>query len=397
MIRQTFLNRYRSEVEQASKDAKDYIQAITDAYRIAYPEASVADIRNYTCDAIQDAVNVFGGQASLIANDFFEEIARDAGEDVQTEIYNSFDPDKANSKVRYLASDIVNGDVDAFNGKVSDLTAYYVKREAFQNMLKNCKKNGVRYARVPSGLETCAFCFMLASRGFVYWGEEEAGGYGHSYHSHCDCIIVPGFSKDSGVNPDAQIEGYKPSELYDRYKMCYNTLNPSGTWEEVYEEWKKSDSNESWMKFKTKALVKEINTRDWGWLWTGEPAIIDDSEKPKSALTVDERDAVNWLSMQGVAVKTKGEDPKAVKNIDFEIWDEFYEHKNVTNLSSVSNQIKRSREKFYKLGINEMRHVLTLNDRTVSEEEIIEKLKGKVKDNEEILIVFKDKLLRIKK
>ena len=116
---------------------------------------------------------------------------------------------------------------------------------------------------------------MLASRGFVYWSEDDAGGAGHAYHSNCDCIIVPGFSKDSGIDEDSQIEGYKPSELRERYKKCYNAINPNGTWEEVYEEWKNSETDETWEKFKSKALVKEIKTRDWGWLWNEDKLGVD--------------------------------------------------------------------------------------------------------------------------
>lgn len=60
-----------------------------------------------------------------------------------------------------------------------------------------------RWARVPAGPTTCAFCLMLASRGFAYLSEESAG-LGNSYHPHCDCRIVPSWGKQhlAGFNPD---------------------------------------------------------------------------------------------------------------------------------------------------------------------------------------------------
>lgn len=376
MIRQTFLNRYRKEVEQASKDAKDYIQAITDAYKIAYPEARVADVRNYTLDAIKDAVNVFGGQAMLVANVFFEEIARDAGVDVETEFYNTFDFDKASSKVHYLAKSIVDGDIETFNGKVQDLTGFYVKREAFENLYRNCKKNGVRYARVPSGRETCAFCFMLASRGFVYWSEDDAGGDGHSYHSNCDCIIVPGFSKDSGIDEDAQIEDYKPSELRERYKKCYNAINPHGTWEEVYEEWKNSNTDETWEKFKSKALVKEIKTRDWGWLWNGKTCkLIEDPEWNKN-----ERATASILRNQGFNVeyiqRSLGEHQRRA---DFNLNGVKYEMKNPTGngFLVVYNQFKKAvLGNAYVVNPQSERLVISNVGNKLSYETLIEKIKN---------------------
>ena len=57
-------------------------------------------------------------------------------------------------------------------------------------------RRGPRYARVPSGVKTCAFCAMLAGRGFVYSSAEAAGGAFNRYHAECDCEIVP--SWDAG-------------------------------------------------------------------------------------------------------------------------------------------------------------------------------------------------------
>lgn len=69
----------------------------------------------------------------------------------------------------------------------------------------------VRFARVPSGRETCDFCVTLASRGFVYHSKDSADLYGHM-HANCDCVIVPSF-----VGAAVAIAGYDPGELYDQY------------------------------------------------------------------------------------------------------------------------------------------------------------------------------------
>ena len=74
------------------------------------------------------------------------------------------------------------------------------------------KDKGARFARVPTGLETCAFCLMLASRGAVYHTRKTAGEFRH-FHRRCDCKVVPGFEAD----PDAEIvEGFSPAGLRDR-------------------------------------------------------------------------------------------------------------------------------------------------------------------------------------
>ena len=401
-ITQVRLNQYRQELENSAKDAGDFVRAIVEAYQIAYPETSIADIKKYTCDAIEDALHVFGGQSCTVANEFFEELASQAGESVDTQIYDTFERAYAESKVGYFAKDIINGNIATFNGNVGALTGFYVKREAFQNMLQNCRKNGVRYARVSSGRETCAFCFMLASRGFVYHTKQKAGeGFGHSYHRHCDCIIVPGFHEGTGISADAQIEGYEPSKLYNRYKSCLDAVQtPQHTWDtDAFNADVRAGKigADEWEKWKLKRLCAEIDTRDTKWLWKNEKPEIDDEEKPIEQLTKGEKTAVFTLKRNGIRVKTKGEDPKAVKNIDFEIDGQLWEHKNVTTLSSLSNQLTRSRIKFYALKLRPMNHILTLNDSTVSTADMYKKIKSKLKDDEEVLVIRDGKLLRIKK
>ena len=78
-----------------------------------------------------------------------------------------------------------------------------------------------RWARVPRGRVTCAFCTMLAGRGFVYTSEDAAGGgLGNVYHAHCDCEPVPSWG-------EANLSGYDPERLDALYKEAARGL-PSG-------------------------------------------------------------------------------------------------------------------------------------------------------------------------
>ena len=401
MVTQSLLNQYRREVESASNDAKNYVKAITEAYRIAYPEASVADIRNYTLDAINNAVNVFGGQSMLVANDFFEQIAKNEGVDVETDFYSTFDFDAASSKVHYLAKEIVNGDIETFNGKVQDLTAFYVKREAFCNLAKNYMKNGLRYARVPSGRETCAFCFMLCSRGFVYWTEEEAGGAGHKYHSNCDCIIVPGFHKDTGIDEDAQIEGYHPSKLRERYKQCLTTVQtPEGFWDvDLYNrQLKAKETTDDWEKWKTKQLVKEINKRDTQWLWTGKEC-KSTFIKAYDELNESEKLAYKAMHNSGFDVTTIKEKNKQ-KNIDFMLGEELWEVKNVgEGKHSAEDRLREAKHKWKDLNVSQpVRTIVTTLDNNKPIKQVIEELKRRIPrySDEVILVLDERNFLRIR-
>ena len=78
-------------------------------------------------------------------------------------------------------------------------------------MRSNTDRYGGRYARVPTGDKTCAFCLMLASRGFIYRSEDSAGEF-DQYHDDCDCEVVASFDTDNSA-----IEGYSPDEYYKMY------------------------------------------------------------------------------------------------------------------------------------------------------------------------------------
>lgn len=88
---------------------------------------------------------------------------------------------------------------------------YECKRAANECIAYNAKNDPKRpkWARVPTGAETCMWCIMLASRGFAYLSEEAAS---HT-HANCDCRVIPSWDKD---NP--AVQGYDPELYYDMWK-----------------------------------------------------------------------------------------------------------------------------------------------------------------------------------
>ena len=136
-------------------------------------------------------------------------------------------PDRAEEwtrKAMYAAAAQSKDDMDAFIRAVRARLDYEAKRAAGTTMFANgaADRAHPRFARVPTGAETCPFCIMLASRGFVYWSSDTAGNLDH-YHSHCDCRVVPQFGGES-------YEGYDPEEYYDRYQklMASGELSAEG-------------------------------------------------------------------------------------------------------------------------------------------------------------------------
>lgn len=117
----------------------------------------------------------------------------------------------------------------AVRKSVGALAADEVKRLANQTMTNNCIRDGVRYARVPTGFETCGFCIMLASRGFVYHSADTAGAFDH-YHRSCDCVVTAGFP---GLT---EIEGYNVDEYLDLYLEATNRLGDGASTSQLSHE-----------------------------------------------------------------------------------------------------------------------------------------------------------------
>ena len=74
-----------------------------------------------------------------------------------------------------------------------------------------------RWARVPHG-KTCAWCLMLASRGWVYLDARSAGA-ARQWHADCDCQIVPAWG-----DKIPRIVGYDPDALYAQYEAARDAV-----------------------------------------------------------------------------------------------------------------------------------------------------------------------------
>ena len=260
-LTQAELNRYRKEVDIAADSAGSYVLDAMEAFLRVYPDADTAAMRNFVIELLQVSLPNFCDAAATLSADLFDELAETLGEDVETKLYDTIDYDKVEQKVRYFAKFLNEGDSERFKQEVADVTRYYVKRSAFDNMRENCKGQKVKWARVPTGFETCPFCFMLASRGFVYGNEKKAivdHKTGDKYHVHCDCIAIPGFEDEDG-NPRVKIDGYDPQVMYENWCECAKTVG-------IDPQRKKT----AWTDDERKAVMKEVETRDWHWLYTGK-------------------------------------------------------------------------------------------------------------------------------
>lgn len=200
------LGRYRGELEQTARAAREYVLRRLDEEGQGL---DVAGMRELAIEIVEDATGVFGDVAQDIACELFDEVMEADGETARATTFDGLiDHGRTEEKVRYYACALVDGDREGFDGRSADLAAYYVHRSAWDNLVRNCDLGHVRWARVPTGRDTCPTCLKLASRGFRYHSQDSAM---RGKHRGCDCVVVPG-------SDGATIEGYDPDELYDLWK-----------------------------------------------------------------------------------------------------------------------------------------------------------------------------------
>ena len=294
-----------SQINQLSQQTQKLARAELEA--IEY--SSIAELREKTLEILNKYTNASAEMASAYGANFFQSAMAENGEETSAAMY-SFSNDDANEQaVRGMLQDVATGgSVSAFFDKVQNRLDYNIRKASNESVLENVKDRSkhLKFARVPTGRETCAFCFMLASRGFVYWSKATAGLYDH-YHSNCDCRIVPGYDD---MNPDDQIEGYEPTKLARQYEDCYNAVkSPDGGFD--YDLFKKdvangkyADTSKDWERWKLNRLMKEMKSRDTDWLWEKKvPEVTFQDDKLKAEITErrpHEKRTADRLSEHGV-------------------------------------------------------------------------------------------------
>lgn len=222
-VRRKELEEYAATIEALAETAGVSLETVLlsdlQAFDPNMDEKAWKELRELLIEDLYQTRLYWSDAAGLAACEFYDKIITNREE---TGLFGAAVlPDQVSRKicaevVRALAKHLFEGNTQKFIEKVLENANNGIRRYANDTVLMNTRRDGtkgVRYARVPVGIETCAFCIMLASRGFVYYSQESASANGH-VHPNCDCKIVPGFDGDV-------IEGYDPSV----YEAIYDAGN----------------------------------------------------------------------------------------------------------------------------------------------------------------------------
>lgn len=208
---------YNRAVAKIGDGAASDVEAAVIAWCRSHGGATVAEKREAAKLIMEGFVQGYDDVAAEFAAQWYDDLAERNGARLQQAVtMTTYRPESVNTVARYQAKKLGKGGDAAFARACGEYARNDALRSLNETIISNVgrdKDRGVRFARVPTGFETCTFCIMLASRGAVYHTRKSAGEFKH-FHRHCDCKVVPGFEDD----PDAElVEGVNPEELRERW------------------------------------------------------------------------------------------------------------------------------------------------------------------------------------
>ena len=211
-IPRKYIDNYTKALNKLSADAQKRLA--DDLAKINF-DGNIATIRDVFINRLEFYCGPYTDMAAILAAEFYDGLRKfQVGSALGALAQSGREPIATEKAVRAIVQDLVDGKPpETVVKKLVDRVDFEIKRSAGECVYRNGERDPLkpRFARVPAGSETCSFCIMLASRGFVYLTKESAGENNH-YHAHCDCRIVPGFDGETVV------PGYDPDTLYDQWK-----------------------------------------------------------------------------------------------------------------------------------------------------------------------------------
>lgn len=221
-VPRSYLDNYTKAINEVSARGQDFLKRQLRAIDYDRPIAEMRQDLIGVMDAVCGGSSQMAAMESAIFYDGLRE--RVLGSQMGAFAQDMRKPIATEKSVKAFIQKLIDGEYDEFEALCLERLDWEVKASAGRCTQYNVRidpfGSETRYARVPTGEETCDFCIMLASRGPVYHSEESAGAYDH-YHANCDCRIVP-FWGTYDIGPSRRgsimsIEGYDPDALYGQY------------------------------------------------------------------------------------------------------------------------------------------------------------------------------------
>jgi hypothetical protein len=197
-----------SVVTLARRDLNRFWQSLD----LTRPEAA----RDALLEYLPQLVTTYGDVAATVAADWYETARGHQVGGLFNAVTAVADPAAVEGSARYSAQHLFTDSPDTMLPVISGAMQRYIAGTSRATIGMNVRRDPAkpRYARIPTGAKTCAWCSMLSSRGFVYHSQKLAGFDGSTFHDDCDCQIVADWSEHPAI------EGYDPGAAYELYSAA---------------------------------------------------------------------------------------------------------------------------------------------------------------------------------
>lgn len=167
----------------------------------------------------------YGDLAAASAAEWYERLRGDAvGGSYSAVLADGPSDEQVTQATRWAVGGLWGADPSGVQATLGNVLTRFVGQQGKDTVHRNVTADPAkpRWARVPGVGGCCAWCSMLASRGFVYASAETAGK-GHAYHDHCSCVPTPLWKGQAH-----RIHGYDPKVLRATYDKARAAVKATG-------------------------------------------------------------------------------------------------------------------------------------------------------------------------
>lgn len=182
---------------------------------------SPESVRDALLEVVPALTREYGEVAATVAAEWYEEVrVKQAAGRFTATLAGVADDAAVQGSVRYASGHLFGDEPERALAMLSGALQRYIAYASRETVARNVAldPSRPRFARVPTGRVTCAFCTMLSSRGFVYHSRKTAGEASH-YHDDCDCQVVPEWDREGH-----HIAGYDPDRMFALYEAAADAV-----------------------------------------------------------------------------------------------------------------------------------------------------------------------------
>ncbi|NKG21100.1 hypothetical protein [Paeniglutamicibacter terrestris] len=218
-----------AQLRDAQAEVVSMVQDLLDSMFWSMTMTDPARVRDALLEFVPLLVDQYGSMSAQIAAEWYDDVV--GGSRAAVAAPAVYPVGVTDAKVRFFAGHLF-GDTaapDLALAGISQALGKYVRQSGRNTIISNAEAFGQRWARVPKGAKTCAFCLMLASRsmGWLYESAQSAGDKrqgGEEYHGDCNCEAV--VVNTIGDYPEGSID---PQGAYSMYREAWKAAGGSGS------------------------------------------------------------------------------------------------------------------------------------------------------------------------